>query len=51
MYSPAARPSSTRAAPAKKRRLSAITGSSSVVTASIGLPALSASSRAISSAC
>ncbi len=51
MYSPAARPSRQRAAPAKKRRLSAITGSSSLLTASIGLPAFSASMRAISSPC
>src|SRR5271166_4163129 len=51
MYSPAARPSSERAAPAKKRRLSAITGISSALTASIGLPALRASRRAISSPC
>ena len=51
MYSPAARPSRQRAAPAKKRRLSAITGISSPLTASIGLPALSASRRAISSPC
>src|SRR5579862_9640740 len=51
MYSPAARPSKQRAAPAKKRRLSAITGSSSPVTASIGLPAFRASRRAISGAC
>ena len=49
MYSPAARPSRQRAAPAKKRRLSTITGTSSFLTASIGLPALSASARAISS--
>src|ERR1035438_1807893 len=51
MYSPAALPSRQRAAPAKKRRLSAITGSSSFVTASIGLPAFSASMRASSSPC
>ena len=51
MYSPAALPSMQRAAPAKKRRLSAITGSSSRETARIGLPALSASKRASSSPC
>ncbi len=51
MYSPAALPSRQRAAPAKKRRLSTITGISSALTASIGLPAFSASSRAISSPC
>src|SRR5665213_1569911 len=51
MYSPAARPSRQRAAPAKKRRLSAITGISSFLAASIGLPALSASRRASSSPC
>jgi hypothetical protein len=38
MYSPAARPSSTRAAPAKKRSWSTITGSSSDVVSPIGLP-------------
>src|ERR1700677_2035185 len=51
MYSPAALPSRQRAAPAKKRRLSAITGISSFLAASIGFPALSASRRAISSPC
>src|ERR1700730_17643838 len=50
MYSPAARPSRQRAAPAKKRRLSAITGISSLCTAASGLPAVSASVRASSSA-
>src|SRR5450759_4260442 len=51
MYSPAARPSRQRAAPAKKRRLSAITGISSFFAASIGLPAFRASVRASSSPC
>src|SRR5664279_4853635 len=51
MYSPAALPPRQRAAPAKNRRLSAIAGISSLVTASIGLPALSASRRAISEPC
>ena len=51
MYSPAALPSRQRAAPAKKRKLSAITGISSFVAASIGLPALSASSFASSAPC
>src|ERR1019366_4741542 len=51
MYSPAARPSRQRAAPAKKRRLSAITGISSFLAASIGLPAFRASRRAISPPC
>ena len=50
MYSPAARPSMQRAAPAKKRRLSAITGTSSSSTALRGLPASAASRSAISSA-
>ena len=49
MYSPAARPSMQRAAPAKKRRLSAITGTSSSITALRGLPASAASRSAISS--
>ena len=48
MYSPAALPSRQRAAPAKKRRLSAITGISSLSTAASGLPAFSASRRASS---
>ncbi len=51
MYSPAALPSRLRAAPAKKRRLSAMTGISSFVAFSIGLPAFSASSRASSFPC
>src|SRR5436309_749082 len=50
MYSPADLPSSTRAAPAKKRRLSAQTGSSSFAYES-GLPTFRDSSSASSSAC
>src|SRR5919204_5409288 len=50
MYSPVDLPSSTRAAPAKKRRLSAETGSSSRAAGS-GLPTLVDSSCASSSAC
>ena len=49
MYSPAALPSRQRAAPAKKRRLSTITGISSLATAARGLPAFRASRRASSS--
>ena len=49
MYSPAARPSIVRAAPAKKRSWSAITGISSSTTALRGLPASAASRSAISS--
>src|SRR3954451_11113743 len=49
MYSPADLPSSTRAAPAKKRRLSAETGISSRAEAS-GLPTFCDSSSASSSA-
>src|SRR5688500_17147088 len=49
-YSPAALPSSVRAAPAKKRRLSAENGISSAAIA-IGLPTFRDSSRASSSAC
>src|SRR5256885_1257322 len=49
MYSPADLPSSTRAAPAKKRRLSAQTGSSSFAYDS-GLPTFCDSSSASSSA-
>src|SRR3954462_8444914 len=51
MYSPAALPSRLRAAPAKKRRLSTIAPISSSLTACSGLPALRASSSAISSPC
>src|SRR3954451_22644891 len=50
MYSPADLPSSTRAAPAKKRRLSAETGISSRAEAS-GLPTFCDSSSASSSPC
>src|SRR5919201_3107198 len=50
MYSPAERPSRTRAAPAKKRRLSEQTGISSFAYAS-GLPTFRDSSSASSSAC
>ena len=49
MYSPAERPSRQRAAPAKKRSWSAITGISSSTTALRGLPASAASRSAISS--
>src|SRR6266540_5319856 len=49
MYSPAARPSSTRAAPAKKRMLSAATGISSFAYDS-GFPTFFDSSAASSSA-
>ena len=41
MYSPAARPSSTRAAPAKKRIWSTIGGISSLAVSAIGLPVFS----------
>src|SRR5918999_1025302 len=50
MYSPAERPSRRRAAPAKKRRLSAQTGISSRADGS-GLPTFRDSSSASSSAC
>src|SRR3954451_1425987 len=50
MYSPDACVWSVRAAPAKKRRLSTTTGISSDFTSSSGLPTLSDSSRANSSA-
>ena len=50
-YSPTARPSSIRAAPAKNRRWSVITGISSRITDASGLPTFSDSSRPISSAC
>ena len=51
MYSPAARPSSTRAAPAKKRIWSTIGGISSLAVSARGLPVFSASSSTSSSAC
>ena len=51
MYSPATWPCIVRAAPAKKRRLSAATGISSDFTSSTGLPTFSDSSCASSSAC
>ena len=51
MYSPAERPSSIRAAPAKKRMLSTIGGISSDIVTSAGFPAFSASIFTISSAC
>src|SRR6059058_5544400 len=50
MYSPADLPSSKRAAPAKKRKLSEQTGSSSFAYAS-GLPTFSDSTSASSSVC
>src|SRR4051794_20616852 len=50
MYSPADLPSRLRAAPAKKRRLSATTGSSSSSVVWYGLPTFSDSMRASSSA-
>ena len=43
MYSPAERPSSTRAAPAKKRSWSTAGGSSSLSVSAIGLPVFSTS--------
>ena len=49
-YSPAARPSSTRAAPAKNRIWSTIGGISSLAVSACGLPVFSASSRTKSSA-
>src|SRR6202162_3661382 len=51
MYSPAARPSSARAAPAKKRKQSAMGGISSDFVAPSGLPTFSDSMRASSSPC
>src|SRR5258708_7564751 len=51
MYSPAARPSSGRAAPAKKRKQSAMGGISSDFVAPRGLPTFSDSMRASSSPC
>ena len=50
MYSPALRPSSVRAAPAKNRRLSTIGGISSDIVTAIGLPTLIDSRRTSSSA-
>ena len=50
MYSPAARPSSTRAAPAKNRIWSTIGGISSLAVSAHGLPVFCASSRTSSSA-
>ena len=50
MYSPADRPSSTRAAPAKKRKWSELGGSSSEAVRPIGLPVSRDSTRVISSA-
>ena len=51
MYSPAERPSSTRAAPAKKRIWSIIGGISSAIVTAIGLPVFCDSSATSSSAC
>ncbi len=50
-YSPAALPSSTRAAPAKNRSWSTIGGISSLAVSACGLPVFSDSSRMSSSAC
>ncbi|RPK42255.1 hypothetical protein EES39_20960 [Streptomyces sp. ADI92-24] len=50
MYSPAERPSSSRAAPAKKRIWSTIGGSSSVRVSPTGLPVFSDSAAMRSSA-
>ncbi len=50
MYSPAERPSSTRAAPAKKRIWSTSGGSSSSAVRPSGLPVFSLSTRTNSSA-
>ena len=50
MYSPALRPSSTRAAPAKNRSWSSAGGISSLRVSSIGLPVFSHSAAMISSA-
>ena len=50
MYSPAARPSSTRAAPAKNRSWSTIGGISSLAVRACGLPVFSDSSLTNSSA-
>ena len=51
MYSPAERPSSIRAAPAKNRIWSTIGGISSDVVSPIGLPVFSDSAATSSSAC
>jgi hypothetical protein len=51
MYSPAARPSSTRAPEAKKRNWSAMTGTSSDIVSASTLPTFSDSRRPISSPC
>ncbi len=51
MYSPAARPSSTRAAPAKNRIWSTIGGISSAVVSASGLPVFCDSRATSSSAC
>ena len=50
MYSPVALPSSTRAAPAKKRIWSTIGGISSDIVSPIGLPVFSLSMATSSSA-
>ena len=50
MYSPALRPSSSRAAPAKKRIWSSAGGISSLRVSSIGLPVFSHSAAMMSSA-
>ena len=50
MYSPADRPSSTRAAPAKNRSWSTIGGSSSLMVSATGLPVLRHSAAASSAA-
>ena len=50
MYSPALRPSSTRAAPAKKRIWSTIGGTSSLSVMPMGLPVFSLSSATSSAA-
>ena len=50
MYSPAARPSRSRAAPAKNRTWSTITGISSAIVTANGLPVFSHSARTSSSA-
>ena len=51
MYSPAALPSSTRAAPAKNRSWSTIGGISSLAVSALILPVFSDSSAISSSAC
>lgn len=50
-YSPAAIPGRQRAAPAKKRKTSAMAGISSLITQCSGLPQFSDSSCAVVSAC